>query len=295
MSWPSRLPNLAIIGSMKSGTTSLHYYLNQHPQVFMSRKKELNFFVSEFNWSRGTNWYASNFQTRAKVVGESSPSYTNYPYFDGVPERMHAVVPEMRLIYLIRHPIDRITSEYIHRCATGEECRDINEAVREFEDNRYVTRSMYYFQLAQYLEWYPKSRVLVVTQEQLLADRRATLRTIFRFLEIDDSFESPRFDRLRNRSSDKRRKGHLGKRINKVIRGAGLERLSPSLAWHAEQILTRPFSQHIPRPFLNERVRRKLALHFAPEMARLKTLTGREFSEWSWGASSWPISKRISP
>jgi hypothetical protein len=248
----------------------------------MSKIKELNYFVSEFNWSRGTSWYASNFKTHAKIAGESSPSYTYYPFFDGVPKRMHAVVPEIRLIYVLRHPIDRITSEYIHRCATGEECRGINEAIRELENNRYILRSMYYFQLSQYLEWHPQSRVLVVTQEQLLAERQATLRTIFRFLEIDDSFVSPRFGRLRNLSSDKRRKGYLGKHISKVIRGAGLKHLSPSLAWHAEQIFTRPFSQPIPRPLLNETVRRKLTHHFAPELARLKSLTGREFSEWSW-------------
>jgi hypothetical protein len=87
------LPNTVIIGAMKCGTTSLHTYLDCHPSISMSRRKETNFFVHHQNWSKGLGWYRSHFTEDKPVIGESSPNYARYPVFPGVPERMHMVVP----------------------------------------------------------------------------------------------------------------------------------------------------------------------------------------------------------
>ena len=84
----AELPNLIIIGGLKCGTTSIHHYLGLHPEIQMSKPKELNFFVEELNWDLGLDWYASRFDDRFKVRGESSPHYTNLPRFDGVAERI---------------------------------------------------------------------------------------------------------------------------------------------------------------------------------------------------------------
>ena len=78
------LPNLIIIGGLKCGTTSIHHYLGLHPEIQMSKPKELNFFVEELNWDLGLDWYASRFDDRFGVRGESSPHYTNLPRFGGV-------------------------------------------------------------------------------------------------------------------------------------------------------------------------------------------------------------------
>ena len=67
----------------------------------MSPEKELNFFVLERNWRKGIKWYKSNFTGKARVYGESSPNYTMYPFFDGVPERIYSVAPDARLIYIL--------------------------------------------------------------------------------------------------------------------------------------------------------------------------------------------------
>lgn len=115
------LPNLIVIGAHKCATTSLHYYLGLHPQISMSREKELNFFIKERNWYKGIEWYKSNFTTKAMIYGESSPNYTNYPFFMGVPERMCSVVPEAKLIYIVRDPIDRVISHYVHNYANSHE------------------------------------------------------------------------------------------------------------------------------------------------------------------------------
>src|SRR3712207_3099155 len=106
---------------MKCATTSLHYYLNLHPQISMSEKKELDFFVREKHWDKGVEWYKSNFHGNGetKIYGEASPNYTLHPIFSGVPERMYSVVPEAKLIYVVRDPIDRMISHYIHEYTKG--------------------------------------------------------------------------------------------------------------------------------------------------------------------------------
>src|SRR5438093_10024477 len=96
------LPNLVVIGAQKCGTSGLHYYLSLHPEISMSRPKELNFFIAERNWPRGVEWYRRHFDPRAQVRGESSPNYTAFPQHTGVVERLHELLPEPRLVYLIR-------------------------------------------------------------------------------------------------------------------------------------------------------------------------------------------------
>ena len=122
------LPNLVVIGGLKCGTTSLHHYLNLHPEVEMSRPKELNFFVAELNWSLGPDWYSSHFGGGAPIRGESSPHYTNRPRFDGVAERMRSMLADARLIYMVRDPIDRMLSHYLHNVGGGYDDRPLAEA-----------------------------------------------------------------------------------------------------------------------------------------------------------------------
>src|SRR5438309_2284856 len=112
------LPNLIVIGAARCGTTSLHKYLAAHPEIAMSREKELSFFVEEKNWSRGLGWYAAQFGAQAPVRGESSPAYSAFPLYRGVPERMARTVPDAKLVYLVRDPIARIASHYTHRSAS---------------------------------------------------------------------------------------------------------------------------------------------------------------------------------
>lgn len=201
------LPNLIIIGAMKCATSALHHYLSLHPSIVMSVPKELDFFVEGKNWNKGLDWYESHFDTtskQAKVYGEASPSYTGFPAIPGVAERMHSVVPDTKLIYLVRHPIERIISHYMHRCAHGEERRSISEALtlsaRGAADRSiYILRSKYYMQVAQFLNFFPRSSLFIASQEDLLGRRRDTLAAIFRFLGVDETIDVEEFSRARPR------------------------------------------------------------------------------------------------
>ena len=117
------LPNLIIIGAMKCGTSALHQYLDQHPDIAMSKEKELDFFIEDRNWRKGLDWYRSMFPDSGVVRGEASPDYTHYPAIPGVPERMHTVVPGAKLIYMVRDPVERMLSQYMHNRWTGIETR----------------------------------------------------------------------------------------------------------------------------------------------------------------------------
>ena len=130
------LPNLIIIGGLKCGTTSLHHYLNLHPEIAMSRPKELNFFVSELNWPLGRDWYAGHFDPSARIRGESSPHYTNRPSFNGVPGRMRELLgSDVRLVYVVRDPIDRMLSHYLHNVGGGYEDRSLADALSDPESS----------------------------------------------------------------------------------------------------------------------------------------------------------------
>ena len=182
------LPNLLLIGAMKAGTDSLWEYLRAHPQVFMSVPKEIDFFVKELNWPRGIRWYETHFAEAhaAKVIGEASTSYSKWPVHDGVPERLSSVIPDVRLVYLIRHPIDRIESQYLHQRLLGLERRSIGEAV--LSDPCYLSFSRYNLQLRQYLNYFDRSQLLVLKSEDLRHERQTTMVRLAEFLNIDNSW-----------------------------------------------------------------------------------------------------------
>jgi sulfotransferase family protein len=274
------LPNLIIIGAMKCGTTSLHYYLDQHPQVSMSRVKEINFFVTECQWHRGVEWYASHFSGKAAVRGEACTNYTKFPFWAGVPQRMHSVIPDARLIYIVGDPIKRILSHYVQRYAWRQEERSLPEALSGFADNPYVTRSRYFMQLEQYLEYYPPSSILVITKEDLYAKRLATLQTVFRFLEVDASFTSPRFSQVRHPSSAKRRLTRAGVFLARLPGMRFIDRPPHEERGWVEKWIYRALSRGFERPTLAETLRQELADHLREDVRQLKEYTGREFEDW---------------
>lgn len=268
------LPTLIVIGAQKAGTSSLHRYLRLHPEISMSTPKELNFFTSpRWNWAKGVEWYESHFAEPAPVRGESSPSYTTFPHETGIAERMHAVVPEASLIYLVRDPIDRMVSQYVHDRAIGKASRTIEQAFSGpgFEDSRYVIQGRYHMQLSQYLDRYALERILVISQEELLRRREPTLRRVFAFLAVDPSFSTREFAVMSNTSADKRAGGPLRGRVRRVMRS-----VAGPAASSIEATLARPRG-----PRLDPALRRRLAGYFADDAAALRRVTGQEFPSWT--------------
>lgn len=300
---PEQLPNLIVIGAMKSGTTSLHHYLDLHPEIKMSRQKELNFFVEALNWKKGIAWYSSQFSSEAKIRGESSPAYSNFPVFKGVPQRMHSLVPNAKLIYLLRDPVDRIVSHYTHFYAEQREHRTLPEALSVLSDNFYVNRSRYFYQLSQYRDVFPDSQILVVTSASLSRFPQQTMRKIFQFLGVDPDFEFEfkadslgrlltfgpsitasgfRYNTKMHRSVWKRRlklpNNHWA--IRSLEQAIAL--LPNELACHVQKLAYWPFSERVERPAMEDELRSQLLDYLRKDIEQLQDYTGSDFIE------SWP-------
>ncbi|MGI9431489.1 MAG: sulfotransferase domain-containing protein [Myxococcota bacterium] len=192
-----RLPDFIIIGAAKSGTTSLHDYLARHPQICLSasddpavRDKEPCFFDPDVNGSRGLDWYRALFSAaRAdQVCGEASTNYTRHPQVAGVPERIAATVPNVRLLYLMRDPVERAYSHYVHRWSRElHPDEPFRESFREFvaHDPMCLDSSDYELQIRRYWDHFPREALLLLRMDDLLGDPAALLRRVCGFIGVD--------------------------------------------------------------------------------------------------------------
>lgn len=283
------LPTFFVIGAPKTGTTSLYHYLEQHPQVQMSVVKEPSFFAPTLN-ALDVKWgvseidkYEQLFDPSIAVRGEASTNYAEYPFREGVPERIRELVPEAKFIYVVRDPVDRTVSHYHHLLANGSERRTLQEICADLSDPRTpcVCASLYALQLELYLRCFSPERMLLIDQAELLADRRATLRRVFAFLEVDEAFDCPQFDLEYLKGSEHRSYPlPLARFVEHTLR--------PRLAWlspHARGLLRRNLERlFLPRlktTAIDEQLRARLREFYADEVERLRSLTGKTFPTWS--------------
>lgn len=276
-----RLPDILVIGAAKAGTTTLHVQLDAHPDIAMARYKEPRFFADPGNLTwRGR--YRAQFDPDARLVGESSTAYTRAPAVPGVPERMAALVPDARLIYLVRDPVERALASYVEERYHGLEARSVDDAFADIEDpyNPYVAASRYAEQLELYLAHYPQQQILVVPLGDLAADPVATGARVFDFLGVDPDAVAVQSQRLNDRSTKVEyvgmglwlRRSFIGRTVRRIPLDARQRFTEP-----ARRLLTRP----IERPTLTPDLEERLQAELAPDAARFRTLTGLGLDDWS--------------
>jgi hypothetical protein len=178
----TRTPDFIVIGAMKSATTTLHEQLARQPGLFMSRPKEPNFFSDDEIYANGLNWYSSLFRSAGdeELCGESSTHYTKLPTYPRTVERMKQALPDVKLIYVMRHPIDRLISHYVHELTTGTLSTPLSEAIDEMPE--LVDYGRYSMQLRPYLEAYGAENVLPVFFRRLVIHPQAEFERIGRFI-----------------------------------------------------------------------------------------------------------------
>jgi hypothetical protein len=271
------LPNLIVIGAQKCGTTSLHAYLDQHPEISMSREKETDFFL--WHEDRGNEWWRTQFRPGTPIRGESSTGYTVHPLTPWVPERIARAQPEARLIYMVRDPVDRLVSAYMHLVAAGHTDRAPAEVFShpDLAKSDLVYRGLYALQLERYLEHFQAEQILVLEHRDLLERREQTLRRTFRHVGVDEEFSSPGFSVEHNPSGALRRGvgPARGKSPYELVEWLG--RLPRPLSGAARRLLTRA----TPRPAVDAELRERLGRHFTEDATRLRALTGLKLEHWS--------------
>jgi Sulfotransferase domain len=285
---PERLPNFVIVGAMKSGTTSLAQYIGAHPDGFVVPKKELYFFERSDLWEQGADWYRSQFAAAGdeRAVGEASPSYM---YYERAIERMAGLLPEARLIAMLRDPVERAYSHYLHwRFDKVLEQRSFGQAVREEleagpttlarhrgstdVDFSYVGRGVYLPQLENICEHFPRESLMVVLLEDLERAPVETFAQVCRFLGIDAAVVPENVGTVAN--------------AHHVFRPVWLWRLSLRYdLWrfvpkrYRMPLLHRMGQERTPEP-IEPAAREQLTEYYGEHNAALAQWLGRDLSAW---------------
>lgn len=301
------LPNFLIIGAAKAGTTSLYYYLKQHPDVFMSPIKEPIFFAAESGeieypgpdgraLSRAANpgavttveEYEALFAGvgNEKAVGEASPMYL---YVPTAARRIQTHVPDAKLIAILRDPAERAYSAFLQRVREGREpAGSFREALGEEEARiragwglgyHYKSRGFYYEQLRRYYETFGPEQIRVYLYEELGKNPVGVAQDIFRFLGVDDAFIPDTSARHNTagvpRSAAARALVRRLKPVTLAVR---------PLLWHGvlRALRRRVFVDPPPMP---EENRRELAGVYREDVEKLRGLIGRDLSGWLGGSA----------
>ena len=198
------LPDFVIIGAMKSGTTSLYWFVTEHPAIARAPKKEIHYFSSRWCYRHGELWYRSNFPTRRAgyrfhkrtgqklLSGEATPRYLFDP---ATPGKIKELLPDVKLIVILRNPVDRAYSHYQHLLRKyGVSCSfekaiamqmsapDCKTAFNGRE--QYISKGLYAVQLENWFKYYDRERFLILAQKDMRRDTQQTLDQVFEFLGV---------------------------------------------------------------------------------------------------------------
>lgn len=286
-------PNLFVIGAMKSGTTSLHSYLDAHPSIFMVPNKEPTHFVDgdELRAVSPLIWEAGFWKDRrlyldlfadagdAVIVGESSTNYSKRPMIEGVAGRIAEYDPAARIVYLMRDPVARTLSHYWHLVRWHDETRDPLAAVRH--DPRYRAVSYYAMQLAPYLERFRRERIKPLTLESLKADPAEVMADLYGWLGVDAGFVPPNLGERKNvtAGATKQARGHG--LLRRIRHSDSWARLAPAVPGGIRRLGRTLAEREVDRASVDMGA----AIDYLrplqqQETEELATLLGRAFPEW---------------
>ena len=293
------LPNFLIIGAAKAGTTSLYYYLRQHPQIFMSSWKEPKFFSlegEELNFGGPTQTinvnsinnlddYLKLFEkvTDETAIGEASPVYL---YCPKAPAKIKQYIPDAKLIVVLRHPAERAFSSFAHLIRAGYENLSFEEALKQ-EPQRiaekwaplwyYQGKGFYAEQLQRYFELFEPEQIKIYLYDELVKDSVALVQDAYRFLGVDDSFV-PDLTRMNVSGVPKNRLLH-----NLLTRDNQLKTL-------AKAVIPKSFRKGLSRniknknlgakPVMSTETRNQLTEFYRDDIVQLQQLINRDLSHW---------------
>jgi len=300
-----KMPNFFIIGAMKSGTTSVYEWLKQHPQIYMSHRKEPNFFSSdgveyinrpggrksEYPIIKDIEDYCALFKdvSNESAIGEATVGYLFNPR---TPERLRLYVPDARLIAILRDPVDRAFSHYRMRIRQGDEQVSDFEEAFHMEENRirnkwdpftwsYKSLGFYYVQLKRYFDLFERSQIRVYLYEDLESKPGKLMKEIFRFLQVDDCFNpdlSLKYRVSKDKYTPKNEVTRILLKERNPIRFAygslikpfiPKEKIEPVLRW----LMMRKVE-------LSLETRKKLIELFRNDILKLQELIERDLSHW---------------
>ena len=224
------LPDFLIIGAQKGGTTSLYRYLQQHPYFASALRKEIHYF--DVNFAQGVDWYRSHFKSvlykqyikqihRQEIVtGEASPYYLFHPH---APQRVFDLIPQVKLIVMLRNPVDRAYSQYNHQVKRGFETLSFEEAIKaepqrlqgeqeqiladvnydsfNHPNYSYLARGIYVDQLQLWMSIFPQEQFLIIDSREFFRDTEKVFQKVLNFLDLPE-WELTKYSTFNRRKSD---------------------------------------------------------------------------------------------
>ena len=272
-------PNFMVIGVPKAGTTWLWTVLKQHPDIYVSTEKEINFFNNKLNYSKGIEWYRHHFSscTHEYAIGEFTPNYLRV--IDNkeeselnnstinIPSLIYKQYPNIKLIVSLRDPVKRAVSAYYHHIGSG-----FLSPFQKFSEVSHIrgitSTGFYYSHLCKWLKYFNKDQIMIlIYEEDILQDKENTLLRILQFLNVDEFFEPKRIDRRVNT-----RKNTLSLFVTYYTKSQTLGNIV------AKSPLLR--SIDYPKITISQEEMSMLVRLYAEENRKLQELLGRNLSVW---------------
>jgi hypothetical protein len=296
------MPSFIVIGAGRSGTTSLYYYLKQHPQISMSSVKETNYFAydpgiqQQFLHPEKTDFPVTDLNTYQKLflvhphtvaTGEASPIYLWHP---SAPLNISKLIPDVKLIAILRNPVERACSAFMHYVSIGMEKRKFEQAILEESQHKingqwplgtmtYVGLGFYFQQLTRYLNFFSHEQMRIFLYDDFQADPVQAMKNIFLFIGVRESFVPDMRERynasgkpknkfihfiLQPREFTKKFRRHLPKKIHDPV----------------FNLLMRKKNDNLVKSFVDDGIRKKLTEIYCEEVAELAKLLNRDLSHW---------------
>ena len=273
------LPNFLICGTEKGGTSALFHYLKAHPEVFMPEAKELNFF--NFNYFKGIEWYERYFAESASVPvrGEASPLYMAFPE---VPRRIAQVIPEAKLLFVLRDPAERAYSNYWFNVNRGVQYpqESFSKMIRRATGyRRYLSKGFYSDQIAMFLPHFSRDQFHFIITEEMGENTPDVLKRCFRFLDLAD--HEPEVRKRHNRAQLPRG-GVASAMLNVVLPvQKALRPLLPArIDGRLKQTVRSTFFTNKEKPAMSEEDRAYLQDVYREPNEQLAELIGQDLSAW---------------
>jgi hypothetical protein len=271
------------IGGQKCASTWLYDILLDHPQVRVSQRKEIDFF--SYHYERGYQWYERHFQLNSEgyLCGEISPSYL---IAGDVPQRVHAYMPEAKILVSLRDPVERAISNHRHEVRIGSfDGRDLSFEAGLRNNPSYVEQSRYGTHLQRWLKYFDPSAVLIVFQEDIIDDPIGVAQQVYRFLDIDPGHVSNALESRSNESHVYRFDGleRARRAARGVVRLLGIDGIWRAAQTSGMQRLYRRLNRRPPGakiPPVAIETRRHLRRLLEDEVRVVEEITGRSLPHW---------------
>jgi hypothetical protein len=310
------LPNFLIVGAAKSGTTALYQYLKQHPQVYMSSRKESNFFAFEGQevdfCGPGDEWisestittleaYEKQFEaaTSQKAIGEASPWYL---YSARAAQKIHRYIPSAKLIAILRNPANRAFSSYLHVVRDSRERLPFEEGLLAEEARvaqgweyiwHYRRAGFYSSQVKLYLDLFPREQMRFYLYDDFSSDPTSVLRDIYEFLDVDTDFVADMS--IKPNTTGVPSNQLLGRLLLQpnLLRSAVKVLLPAQLSYNVAQRINQRL---LKKPSLDQQTYGQLLSGFEDDVYALQDLIGCDLSPWlSESIAGEPSAKEYRP